>query len=324
MTTATSAKRNSMLLMALCAIMWSLGGIFIKLISWNPLLICGVRSVIAALILGGYMFVTRTPVNFNKYSFGAGIGLSTSCIFFVFANKLTTAANAIVLQYTAPIFILLMSAFLFKQKLHKKEVIVVGITMCGIVLFFLDQLSPGNILGNIFGICAGIFLALMFVMVGQGGKDDSIRMSGILFAHCMASIIGVPIGLMTTTSTTGMEILYVVILGVFQLGIPYVLYTVASRNCPPLACSLIGMLEPLFNPVWVAIFVGEMPGTFALIGAAIIIAVVTWWCISESKGEGPDAPDTPENLGASNVSETRDAVDLAPELAEHPELEKRE
>ena len=88
MTTATSAKRNSMLLMALCAIMWSLGGIFIKLISWNPLLICGVRSVIAALILGGYMFVTRTPVNFNKYSFGAGIGLSTSCIFFVFANKL--------------------------------------------------------------------------------------------------------------------------------------------------------------------------------------------------------------------------------------------
>ena len=134
MTTATSAKRNSMLLMALCAIMWSLGGIFIKLISWNPLLICGVRSVIAALILGGYMFVTRTPVNFNKYSFGAGIGLSTSCIFFVFANKLTTAANAIVLQYTAPIFILLMSAFLFKQKLHKKEVVVVGISMCGIVL----------------------------------------------------------------------------------------------------------------------------------------------------------------------------------------------
>ena len=67
MTTATSAKRNSMLLMALCAIMWSLGGIFIKLISWNPLLICGVRSVIAALILGGYMFVTRTPVNFNIF-----------------------------------------------------------------------------------------------------------------------------------------------------------------------------------------------------------------------------------------------------------------
>ncbi len=287
MTTADYAKRNSMFLMALCAVMWSLGGIFIKLISWNPLLITGVRSVIAALILGGYMFATKTPVKFSKYSFGAGIGLSTSCMFFVMANKLTTAANAIVLQYAAPVFILLMSAFLFKQKLHKKEIIVVGIAMCGIVLFFLDQLSPGNILGNVFGILAGIFLALMFVMVGQGGKDDSIRMSGILFAHCIASIVGVPIGLAATASTTGMEVLYIIILGIFQLGIPYVLYSVASRNCPPLACSLIGMLEPLLNPVWVAIFVGEMPGGFALIGAAIIIAVVTWWCISESKQPAP-------------------------------------
>ena len=122
MTTATSAKRNSMLLMALCAIMWSLGGIFIKLISWNPLLICGVRSVIAALILGGYMFVTRTPVNFNKYSFGAGIGLSrSSCIFFVFANKLTTAANAIVLQYTAPIFILLRCRHFYSSRNYIKK-----------------------------------------------------------------------------------------------------------------------------------------------------------------------------------------------------------
>lgn len=283
MAATTSAKRNSMLLMALCAVMWSIGGIFIKLISWNPFLITGVRSVIAALILGGYMFVSKTPVRLTKYSLGAGIGLSASCIFFVMANKMTTAANAIVLQYTAPIFILLMSAFLFKQKLHKREIIVVAITMCGIVLFFLDQLSPGNVLGNIFGILAGVFLALMFVMVGQGGEDDSIRMSGILFAHCIASALGVPIGLAMTTSTTGLEIFYVVILGVFQLGIPYLLYTVASRNCPPLACSLIGMLEPLFNPVWVAIFVGEIPGAFALAGAVIIIAVVTWWCVSESK-----------------------------------------
>lgn len=110
-------------------------------------------------------------------------------------------------------------------------------------------------------------------------------MSGILLAHCIAFIVGIHIGLAMTTSTTGTEILYVVILGVFQLGIPYVLYSVASRNCPPLTCSLISMLEPLLNPIWVAIFVGEMPGSFALIGAVIIITVVTWWCISESRTE---------------------------------------
>lgn len=205
--------------------------------------------------------------------------------FFVIANKLTTAANAIVLQYTAPIFILLMTAVIFKQKLRKRELAVVAVTMAGIVLFFLDQLSPGNIVGNIFGILAGIFLALMFVMVGQGGNDDSIRMSGILFAHIITAAVGVPIGLMGTASTSGTEILYLVILGIFQLGIPYVLYAVASRDCPPLACSLIGMLEPLFNPVWVAIFLGEMPGVFALIGAVIIVCAVTWWCVSESRSD---------------------------------------
>lgn len=276
-------KRKAMLLMALCAIMWSMGGIFIKLISWNPLLIAGARSIISAAVIGIYMIYFKIPVKSCRYSWGAGIGLSASCICFVIANKLTTAANAIVLQYAAPVFILLMTAFIFKQKLKRNEIIVVAFSMAGIILFFFDQLSPGNIAGNFMGILAGIFLALMFVMIGQGGEDDSIRMSGILFAHCITAVIGIPIGIMTTASVTGTEILCIVILGVFQLGIPYVLYAVASRDCPPLACSLIGMLEPLFNPVWVAIFIGEMPGLFAFIGAAIIISTVTWWCISESR-----------------------------------------
>ena len=165
--TNISRRRRSMLMMAVCAVMWSLGGIFIKLISWSPLLIAGSRSLIAAGILGLYMFMTKTPVKFCRYSVGAGIGLSFSCIFFVMANKLTTAANAIVLQYAAPVFILLMTAFIFKQKLKKKEIAVVAVTMAGIVLFFLDQLSPGNVLGNIFGILAGVFLALMFVKIGR-------------------------------------------------------------------------------------------------------------------------------------------------------------
>lgn len=292
-TSNENAKRNAMLLMAVCGVMWSLGGIFIKLITWSPLLIAGIRSIIAALILGGYMLYKKVPLNICKYSIGAGIGLSASCMFFVMANRFTTAANAIVLQYAAPVFILIISAVFLKQKLRKKEIIAVAITMIGIVLFFFDQLSPGNLLGNVFGILAGIFLALMLVMVGQGGKNDSIRMTGILLAHCLTSIIGTPIGLLGTTSTTGTEILYIVILGIFQLGIPYVLFSIATRDCPPLACSLIAMLEPLLNPVWVAIFVGEMPGIIALVGAVIIIATVTWWCVSDSKEDAAAPPDAP-------------------------------
>lgn len=282
-------KRKAMLLMALCAVMWSIGGIFIKLISWNPLLIAGARSLIAAAVLAVYMMRQKIPVRSCRYSWGAGIGLSMSCICFVIANKLTTAANAVVLQYTAPIFVLLMTSLMFRQKLKKQEIFVVACSMAGIVLFFFDQLSPGNILGNFTGILSGIFLALMFVMVGRGRQNDSIRMSGILFAHCMTAAVGLPVGLVYTASFTGMELFYILILGIFQLGIPYVLYAAASKDCPPLACSLIGMLEPLFNPVWVAIFVGEMPGSFALAGAAVIIAAVTWWCISESRQNEDDA-----------------------------------
>jgi len=265
--------------MVITAAMWSLGGIFIKLISWNPFLIAGVRSGISGSIMALYMAATHTRFKLNRYSLLAGMGLGCSATLFTIANKLTTAANAIVLQYTAPIFILLISAVFFKEKMRKQDILVVCITMGGMVLFFLDQLSPGNLLGNVLGILAGVTLGQMFVMVGRGGDDDATRMSGILIAHMITLMIGVPVGLPQTEEVAAIEILYVIILGVFQLGIPYVLYGIASRDCPPLACSLIGMLEPLLNPVWVAIFIGEVPGPFALAGAVIIIATVTWWCI---------------------------------------------
>ena len=268
-----------MLLMVITAAMWSLGGIFIKLISWSPFLIAGIRSGISGSIMAMYMAATHTHFKLNRYSVLAGVGLAFSATLFTIANKLTTAANAIVLQYTAPIFILIISAIFFKQKMQKRDVLVVCITMGGMVLFFLDQLSPGNMLGNLFGILAGIFLAQMFVMVGRGGDDDATRMSGIMIAHVLTLMIGLPIGIPQTTEIAAIEIVYVIILGVFQLGIPYVLYGIASRDCPPLACSLIGMLEPLLNPVWVAIFIGEVPGPFALVGAVIIIATVSWWCV---------------------------------------------
>lgn len=272
-------KNRAMLLMVITAVLWSLGGIFIKLISWSPFLIAGVRSAISGTIMAMYMAATHTRFKLNRYSFLAGIGLGFSATLFTISNKLTTAANAIVLQYTAPIFILILSAVFFREKLQKRDVLVVCITMGGMVLFFFDQLSPGNMLGNVLGIFAGVFLALMFVMVGRGSDDDATRMSGILIAHAVTMLIGLPVGIPLTEDVAAIEILYVIILGVFQLGIPYVLYGIASRDCSPLACSLIGMLEPLLNPVWVAIFIGEVPGPFALAGAAIIIITVTYWCV---------------------------------------------
>ena len=120
MSQSKNAKNTAMLMMAICAILWSIGGIFIKLISWHPLLIAGGRSLLAAVVVGGYMAVKRIPVKVCRYSVGAGVSLALCLLLFVAANKLTTAANAIVLQYTAPIFSLIVSARFFEQKILRK------------------------------------------------------------------------------------------------------------------------------------------------------------------------------------------------------------
>ena len=270
---------RGILQMVLCATLWSIAGIFMKFLPWNGFAVASIRSFFAGATIAVFMALSRYRFQLTKRTLISGILSGSVYVCFSLANKLTTAANAIVLQFTSPAFVVLFSAVLYHTKIRKSDIAVVLIVLAGIALFFLDQLSPGNMLGNVFGIFAGVFLAQMFVMVGRGGDDDSTRMSGILIAHILTLLIGLPIGIPLTTEVAGIEILYVIILGVFQLGIPYVLYGIASRDCSPLACSLIGMLEPLLNPVWVAIFIGETPGPFALVGAVIIIGTVTWWCV---------------------------------------------
>ena len=273
-------QRKAMLMMAICACMWSAGGLLFKYMSWSPFLIAGGRSLFAALVMAAFMYISKTKINICKYSVGAGFALMGVLICFVAANKLTTAANAIVLQYIAPIFVLLISIFFFHHKVHKKEVFIVCITLIGIVLFFFDELSPGNIIGNFLAILAGLFFAIMLTIVGfGGGEDDSVRLSSVLIGHILTAIFGISIGLPMTESFAPIEFILIVILGVLQLGIPYVLYGLASKDCSPLACSLIGMLEPILNPIWVLLFYGETPGFYALMGGVVVIAAVTIWCV---------------------------------------------
>ena len=181
------------------------------------------------------------------------------------------------LQFTSPVFIVIYSALLFKKPVRKWDLAVVVLTLAGIALFFLDQLKPGYILGNFVAIAAGMFMAGMFVAVGELNAEE--RFSGILNGQILTFLVGLPVFLITKPEITGTAVISILILGVFQLGLSYVLYVKASEYCPPLACCLLGAVEPLLNPVWVAIFDGEKPGVFALIGAVIVIASITVWSI---------------------------------------------
>ena len=188
----------------------------------------------------------------------------------------------------SPIFIVIFSALFFGQRFKKRDFIAVICTFAGIGMFFLDQLSEGYLLGNFVAIFAGACLGGMFIAMGKAETQE--RFSAMLVGQAVAFIFGLPFIITTKPEISALPVLYIIILGVLQLGIPYILYGRAAEHCPPLACSLLGAVEPLLNPVWVLIFDGEKPGLFALIGGVIVIVSVTVWCIAGSKdSEGADA-----------------------------------
>ena len=273
--------------MLICAALWSIAGILMKLIPWNGFAIAGLRSLVAGLTIFAYMKITGKKLILNKQTLIAGI--MTGCVYICFtcANKLTTAANSIVLQFTSPVFIVIFSAIFQKARIRKRDLVTVVLTLLGIALFFLDQLKPGYILGNIVAIIAGMFMAGMFILVGTQEGDE--RFSTITIGQTFTFLVGLPFIIATKPEFTGIAAASILILGIFQLGISYILYVKASVSCPPLACCLLGVLEPLLNPVWVMIFDGETPGIFALIGGVIIIITITVWCALDAK------PDTSES-----------------------------
>jgi len=276
-----SERKKAVLCMVICATMWSMGGIFIKMIPWNALAIAGMRSAIAAIVIYAYIRKKKIKLRFVKAAFFSGFFMSGIYLSFVVANKLTTAANAIVLQFTSPVFILILSAVFLHRKNRKGDLITVAVTLIGISLFFFDQLTPGGILGNCFGMLAGLMVACAFLVVGE--VDEETRMTGILLGQLFTAVVGVPTFFITHAQMTTPAVLSILALGIFQLGIPYVLFGIAMKNCSALACNLIGAIEPLLNPVWVFLFNGEAPGFYALIGGLIVVVAVTSWCVWNEK-----------------------------------------
>lgn len=270
-------RNRAILEMLLCAALWSIAGIFIKLIPWNSIVIAGLRSLIAGFVMFVYMRARGIGFTADRRSLAGGAALCLTLTCFVAANKLTTAANSIVLQFTAPMFIVVFSALFLKKRFSRADVLAVVLTMAGISLFFFDQLTPGHLAGNCVAIFAGMAFACYYMSLE--GASESQRMSAILIAHGLTFLVGLPFTFVYPPELSAAPVACILVLGVVQLGIPYVLLGRASGACPPLACSLLGAVEPLLNPVWVFIFDGEAPGLWALIGGVVVVATITVWCV---------------------------------------------
>lgn len=276
-----------MLQILICAVLWSTAGMFVKLLPWNSLGIIGVRSIFTLTTLIVYMALTKQEFVINKRTVLIGFAILGMCSMFISANKLTTAANAIVLQYAAPIYVLIATSVISKTRIKKAEAVASVFAVLGIAVFFLDQLGAGAALGNIFAIVAGMFFAAMFVL--SVGITTNERMSGILIGQVLAIIVGLPFMFIYKERVEPIQILYVALFGIFQLGIPYILYAFAMRNCSALTCSLISVAEPLLSPLWVFLVFGERLSIFALMGGVIVIVSVVGLCVYNERNENAAA-----------------------------------
>ena len=266
--------------MLACSLLWSMAGIMFKYIPWNGVVIASLRAAIAGAVVLAFIRIRGMELSVSAKTIPTGIAKGLTCLLFVVANKMTTAANAIVLQYTAPVFLLLFSALIYGRRFSRADVTAVGLTLAGISLFFLGQFDAGRMIGNLVAVAAGASMGVMYMLMGE--VTEAERLSSVLIGEAFTFLVGVPFLFLYPPAVTAVPAAFIVILGIFQLGIPYILYSLAAGKCSPLACCLLGALEPLLNPLWVLLFYGEKPGVFALIGGAVVIATVTVWSMLPS------------------------------------------
>ena len=270
-------KNKGNLYILITAILWSTGGILIKYIPGSAITINGTRSLIAFVFF--CLYKRSAKIKINKYVVLAAFCLAMTNTLYVMANKMTTAANAIVLQYLAPIFVLIWDC-LYKKKLPTiKQLLFVGMAFSGMVLFFFDQLDGGHMIGNLLAIGAGLcFSGVFFVNSLPESSSEDASMLGFIISF----VISIPF--LTQMEYSNMSaMISLVALGVFQVGLAYVTFSKGSKLTSPVNASLIGLLEAILNPVWVFLFYHETVGQFAFYGSIVIMLAVLLNIISSSR-----------------------------------------
>lgn len=262
-------RTRAIIYLIITAVLWSLGGVLIKSVKWNPIAIAGARSAISSLLILAY--IRKPKFTWSSDQILAAIFYAGTVILFVTANKLTTAANAILLQYGAPIYVAILGSIILKEKTTISDWITIVVVIFGMFLFFLDELQPGSLFGNIVAILSGIAFALYIIFMRK--QKDKSPIESTLLGNILTAIIGLPF--MLSSSPTGSSWIGIILLGTIQLGLSYILYSIAIKEVTALEAILIPIIEPILNPIWVFLVMGEAPGKWAFIGGAIILASVT-------------------------------------------------
>lgn len=262
-------RARALALLLVSALLWSAGGLLIKSVDWSAPAISAVRSLIAA---GTIALWYRGALRFtwSRWQIAAAVAYAATTLLFVLANKLTTAANAILLQYTAPVFIALASPWVLGERIRGSDWMVIVLTLGGMTLFFRDSLSPEGLAGNLVAIASGVTFAALAICMRK--QKDGSPVESIVLGNLLGAALALPFVRGPVPGTESW--LMLLALGVFQLGLSYIAYSAAMKHATAIDAGLVPMLEPILNPIWVVLFHGERPGPNALLGGAVVFGAV--------------------------------------------------
>jgi len=284
-------KGAGVLAIATAAFLWSIGGLFIKVIDWNPIAIAGMRSLIASIVI--FIYLKHPRINFSFPQIAAAVANSVTMLLFVSANKTTTAANAILLQYLAPIFTAFIGAILLKERIYKEHFVALPLVTGSMLIMFFDELNGGRLFGNVLALMSAVTFSFSFVFMRM--QKDGSPLESMLLAHWLTAAVCIIISsLLPLPHITLKSIASIAVLGVIQIGVSAILFSIAIKRVSAVQANLIAVIEPVFNPVWVFLVIGENPGINTLIGGVIIILAVTMASIINASRR--EEALSPENL----------------------------
>lgn len=273
----------------LAVLLWSTGGVFIKSTTFDAFAVNAGRSLFAAITVA--IFTHKKGLKLDAFTLLTSFLYAGTLSCFVYANKTTTAANAIFLQYTAPIYILILAPFILKEKFRASDLLTVIVCLAGMSLFFLEpqnaenKLASNVFLGNIVALASGIFFGLYFIFLRHPRSLQKNPALSVFYGNIIIVLLMLPlVAKNPPAQINSNDILVILFLGVFQIGVAYVLFTDGiAKGVRSLDASVIGFIEPLLNPIWVFLFVGEKPSNWAILGGIIILSAVVFHTLRGQK-----------------------------------------
>ena len=264
-----SVRLKSNLQLLTAGVLWSLGGVFIKSVQVHPLAMASFRSLVALGIL--LIFLKGMPrFSFTPPLIIGAIGYAGTSICFVTANGLTTAANAILLQYGSIIYIAILGYFLLHEKIRWFDFVAMGGIVCGMFLFFFGGFSNGTTLGNFIAFLSGFTYTTMVICMRMDKEGRQLEM--VVLGNITISLVGLPF--LLTEFPALPELGPIAFIGIFQLAVPYIFFAKAAQNASALDMTIIPIVEPLLNPVWVYLVMGENPGIYTVIGGVVVLVMI--------------------------------------------------